>query len=503
MELFAENVGRKNKMKNMILNALDIYGNRGNHIFDEELKVIKNGNGIDTLIDMWQEGKKILINVLSCHKNWNPDTYAIEDYAKIPRDFDSEYYASLCNELYDSMVNTHRIEKFFDCLAACTPVPNKYDVLTFKYLHGDIYHKDEKPSRRLLKLCKKWGINEEEWFNQWYAKASDAIAVKEGYRYIYLSVNPADLLTISNPAKSSGTKMLVSCQSLDNYEHGYRSGNTGYCNDKYTAVLFTTSENTEEARYTRKTDRQLVFINETGFVQNRLYGTGGGIDRFGVKHKFFRAYLQKILAECLGIENEWEVEEGRTYIYSYLKESLYYGGYCDWVYNGSIPLISKVAGRKFRKIEVGGTSICLGCGEHTERGILCEDCFEPPCICEHCGSAFLSEENDGSMVWTPNGEVWVCNDCLEGRYTKCADCGTYYPNDSVHWVESRDGYVCDDCLCDYYTCDNCEEVFPEDDVYEVVVEGTDEHVGFFCRDCIEDMDGKEVNGIFYVKEGVY
>lgn len=95
-------------------------------------------------------------------------------------------------------------------------------------------------------------------------------------------------------------------------------------------------------------------------------------------------------------------------------------------------------------------------------------------ICKDCGK-FVSAK-DGEII---DGN-FICNDCLEVDYIKCADCGKYHVKDFMTFIYGKGEYVCDDCLENngYFYCEDCGRWF--DDTDAICTEDTKRYV---CEDC--------------------
>lgn len=100
---------------------------------------------------------------------------------------------------------------------------------------------------------------------------------------------------------------------------------------------------------------------------------------------------------------------------------------------------------------------CEECGSHTELFLinemyLCENCLDelfPEC--HDCGERVSSDD----MNNTGYGHE-VCNDCLE-NYSRCEECGEMWLEDDIHYSERIDGYVCNDCWDDDIHSDRINE----------------------------------------------
>ena len=125
---------------------------------------------------------------------------------------------------------------------------------------------------------------------------------------------------------------------------------------------------------------------------------------------------------------------------------------------------------------------CSECGKENADFIVfdgrayCPECaFKELAYCEHCGKL----EYRSKLRWCD--EQLVCDDCLgkNENLHKCEDCGEYFIEDDMYYVEGY-GYICRSCRDDgeYYTCDDCGNLCRSDDGSWV---GDD----FICNDCLD------------------
>lgn len=109
-------------------------------------------------------------------------------------------------------------------------------------------------------------------------------------------------------------------------------------------------------------------------------------------------------------------------------------------------------------------------------------------ICEVCHRVMprgsLNTVNDAF-----HGEQYeVCDTCLEDEYNgyeSCVDCGEWFdPDDDSDHRRSHNGdYICGDCYDDnWFTCENCEEVFRYEDRNE------SSSGDYYCDSCYSDCD---------------
>lgn len=99
--------------------------------------------------------------------------------------------------------------------------------------------------------------------------------------------------------------------------------------------------------------------------------------------------------------------------------------------------------------------------------------------CEECGKEIALE--DAELITIDGKEEYVCKSCLEELYT-CEDCGCYVRDDNTYLT--HDGrIICPDCYSNNYgTCDECEEIFSNDEMRY------DDYGCSICEDCFERYD---------------
>lgn len=128
---------------------------------------------------------------------------------------------------------------------------------------------------------------------------------------LYVSINPAHFLSMSNPKGDSRGEMLTSCHSF-NGSFLYKSGCIGYARDEVSIVAFTASAVfDDDSLLNRKTSRQLFFYKDGALIQSRLYTsrTGklnsgyGGVNSADEHWEYgvFRATIKKEIARCEGV----------------------------------------------------------------------------------------------------------------------------------------------------------------------------------------------------------
>lgn len=109
---------------------------------------------------------------------------------------------------------------------------------------------------------------------------------------------------------------------------------------------------------------------------------------------------------------------------------------------------------------------------------FCSDCIDEMVICEDCGDVhhveemFLVHADDGS-----DDGYYVCEDCFDTNYTRCAECGEYIHRENA---ERIDGYAyCQPCYEELFTeCPECGAIVRREDL--VYSDCLDDYV---CEEC--------------------
>lgn len=365
----------------------------------------------------------------------------------------------------------------------------------------------QKMSRIVNKVCAYIGINKLPDYNKEFAKYADAINPLQITRHTILSVNPLDYLTMSfgNSWASCHTIDKTNKRGMPNsYQGMYSSGTISYMLDEPSIVFYTVdaSYNGNEFWHEPKINRQMFHWGEDKLIQGRLYPQDNDGD--GNVYTPYREIVQKIMSELFNFPNLWTVSKGTEaagkYIYS---EGTHYRDYDNF---NNCTLSRPKESENNNYITVGHAPICIKCGnEHDTNDNIC--CC-PHHVCNHCGCVI---EDEDDVIWiddesycsdcatwcdscetyfvgegtrVSNGDV-VCDDCLEYYYRQCRECGEYYREGDVRYVESVEDYVCDECFEENYSfCDDCDEAFRSEDLTE--------HNGrWLCDDCLEEEEARE------------
>lgn len=353
------------------------------------------------------------------------------------------------------------------------------------------YAPGKKLSRVFKSMCDALGITENDKgseFQRLYAQFADELSAKQIDYKLFVSVNPAHFLTMSNPVDDRRGTMLTSCHSFNRTDYSYNNGCSGYARDPYTFIVFTAADPYDpETLNNRKTSRQ-IFSYKPGhglLLQSRLYDTTGGTNGAQALSKEYRDLIQRELSALEDSPNLW-----RTFRYYGQNDVIFeehrgFGGYLDWTYES---FDAKVSVRSdcenmHDTWQIGEYGLCIKCGCHTSDGLYCDDCAEERPVCEDCGEHLC--EDDLHLVYDEYGyNRYVCDECLERNYTYCRECEEYYPNSCMTYVAGIEDYVCDECLSRYYhRCEECGEYFREGDMYDARDKYGDEVE--VCEDCAD------------------
>lgn len=341
-------------------------------------------------------------------------------------------------------------------------------------------HSGQKMSRIVKKICDHFGISKDDAWNRKYTRFADACNPLEVKTWTIISWHPVDYW-----AMSFGNSW-TSCHSVDKTDlngvysgsyHGCYSGGTeSYMLDPSSVVVYVVDRSYEgnEFEFQPKVLRQMFHIAEDGtsFVQGRLYPQDNDC---GSKEKYdkMRAIMQRVISECFGTLNYWDVKKGTSACSRAIDSCGVH--YRDYEYFDNCTLSTLKEGHTGARIEVGHDPICPDCGvEHgDEECIQCSDCREEGPHCEECGDPV---DLDGNGIHTADDHYFCDSYCAErAGYVWCANDEAWHYNDNE---------VCyDDWLCEYVY-----------DYYEDFVRTEDGHTYL-------DADNAEADGYRYVEGG--
>ena len=375
-----------------------------------------------------------------------------------------------------------------------TESDREYCIDCINQLAPKAYAPTKKPSRIFKAICDALGVSDDtagSEFQRLYAQFADELSAKKIGFKMYVSINPAHFLTMSNPKCDRRGNTLTSCHSFNSTEYEYNNGCSGYARDETSFIVFTVADPAQpETLNNRKTTRQ-IFAYRPGsglLMQSRMYNTSGGVYGAAEDSKLYRDLVQREISLLENVPNLWNTYAATKKEYSgFVKIGEGFGGYADWTYDGFDGHIS------FRKdcdqesvdpLIVGTWGLCISCGYKNNHGLYCECCdHDNDRECDECGD--LYDEDDLYTVYDAHGnEIRVCGSCRDNYYCYCEHCEAYYPEECINVI--NDAYVCDDCCDEYYEqCEDCEEWHRRDYMFFVVRANGDEIM--LCEDCKENF----------------
>lgn len=356
------------------------------------------------------------------------------------------------------------------------------------------YQPGKKLSRVFKSLCVALGVADETAgspFQHLYAQFADELTSRKIGFKLFVSINPAHFLTMSNPKNDQRGMCLTSCHSLNSTEYEYNCGCAGYARDKVSFIAFTVADpNDEESLNNRKTTRQ-VFAYKPGngvLLQSRMYNTAGGTYGRAEDSQLYRDLIQREISMLEGQPNLWRpFSATSSAVFDLVRRGYGFGGYADWTYEnfGGMVCIRCDCENRCEPLVVGTYGLCVKCGDEIGAEMYCDDCKPGECVarCDDCDEG-VEDEDDIYEVYDSNGNRrFVCYDCRESGYICCDHCGRYYDGSVMEHVDGRD--VCPDCLEQYYeACEDCGDYCKSDEMYQV----TDQYGGdvWVCPGCRRD-----------------
>lgn len=360
-----------------------------------------------------------------------------------------------------------------------------------------VWHKGRKPSRMLRDFFKAIDADKKvSNFEKEFAKISDLLSTRKETETLYVSINPAHFLTMSNPKGDKRGDSLTSCHSL-NSEYEYRNGAIGYARDTTSIICFTLAKNHSASDFfTRKTNRQMFAYEDGVLMQSRFYNSAsyGGTDGRQEESKYWREAVQNVLDVCENKHDLWHTivyKHGYSEMPCEILKGENFGGYADWHYQSFDPRLSIREGVEPHDLVVGAAGLCFTCGEETCEGdhLTCCDCDGESAYCDECG-ARCNIDDMVEVINRDGDRVYVCESCRDNYYSWCSYCEEWHHDDDMTYVDEINESVCEDCLernFDY--CEHCDEYHSHDNMLEtcdgdMICERCAENEGYvYCEEC--------------------
>ena len=353
-------------------------------------------------------------------------------------------------------------------------------------------HTGQKTSRVINKICKLCYIDKLENYNRMFARYADSLTPLVITRHTVLSINPLDYLTMSfgNSWASCHTIDKKNKRNMPNdYSGCYSSGTVSYMLDASSMVFYTVDGeyDGDELWNEPKITRQMFHWGEDKLVQARLYPQSNDGDDFIYTPN--RTIVQEIMATIMDVPNLWTLRRGSNAVSKYIcSEGTHYRDYTSYE---SCTLSILRDSQNSNMFRVGHEPICVECGSEHHNCETINHCHAPGYVCAHCGESYEDEEDlhyiDGEYYcedcchWCSMCEEWhrqeetyvngigyVCESCLDNNCRYCDECGRWFDEEDVRYVQSNELNVCDECYDRYYnTCADCGEEYHVDDIVEL------------------------------------
>ena len=371
--------------------------------------------------------------------------------------------------LNSSDEKTELIDKAIHFFAYPDENPSLY-ISAIKELAPRAYAKNKKPSRVFKALCDKLGVSDDRAgseFQRLYAQFADELNAKKIDFKLFVSINPAHFLTMSNPKEDKRGNTLTSCHSLNSTEYEYNCGCSGYARDEYSFIVFTVADpKISETLNNRKTTRQIFAYkpNNGLLLQSRLYNTSGGTYGGGEDSKLYRDLVQREISALENVPNLWNTFNYLDNDKCVIEAGKGFGGYTDWTYKDFDAKISirKDHASNYQEFEVGTYGLCISCGCEIDENLYCHTCWSKrKRVCDECGGLV---DNLYEVRNRQDDIVYVCQECRSLYYEYCEDCEEYYPKGELVIV-ANGRHICHRCIEDDYTkCEKCGKWYRSDDI---------------------------------------
>ncbi|MBE8954907.1 MAG: hypothetical protein SR2Q5_04445 [Quinella sp. 2Q5] len=434
--------------RNNIWNAVDDYFR---HTYSTEVRDDISAAFVDRLADDTIESKRELRDLFRQSSGWNENLQAIIINGTKTHNPDYILVHNLANSILTPAKHDadwrkiDLIDRAISFFSRPNNQPDSY-IDAINELAPHAYAPRKKRSRIFKAICDSLGVTDNSAgsdFQKLFAKFADELSTRKIDFKLFVSINPAHFLTMSNPKDDERGTMLTSCHSFNYTDLQYNCGCSGYARDKYTFIVFTAADpDNPETLNNRKTSRQIFAYKPYNglLLQSRLYNTNGGTCGNQAESKLYRDLIQRELSELEGVPNLWQTERycGNKHGV-YFRKGEGFGGYCDWShrdFNAKISIRADHA-HDFQTFEIGTYGLCISCGDETSEGLYCSGCdSDEHEFCQECEER-CRETFD--VINSYGERIHVCAACLDEHYRFCERCEEYRPKDE--FVDS----VCRHC----------------------------------------------------------
>lgn len=402
--------------------------------------------------------KQKLRELFSKSPAWDPELDAIVINGSRTHEPDSIEINALIFEIFiDHIQNRadyakfHKVRKYFTLSKEERESDyGKAHLRILNDLAPHAYHPGKKMSRVFRDFCRETGIADEtkgSKFQRLYAQLADEMNSRKIDFKLFVSINPAHFLTMSNPKEDERGETLTSCHSFNRDEYDYIAGCSGYARDETSFIVFTVDDpSVPELLNNRKTTRQ-IFAYRPGsglLLQSRMYNTEGGVYGKSEITPLYRDLIQRELSDLENTPNLWKTYSS-TGDKSYLvKRGKGFGGYLDWEchdFDCHISIRSDCS-EDPEPLTVGAYGLCVVCGEETRYGAYCSEHSDLDIvICPICGE--MVQTINARFAHYDGREVEICDECLDEHFVCCDSCNEYYPRNELMEIDGE--FVCNEC----------------------------------------------------------
>lgn len=471
-------------------------------------------DGVLKNLEMWQRKKQPLIDLLRKHPNWNENALAVVFEVTQNRDID-EYtvrdynydLSVIISELNLDAIDASNFRNALDIAVGSLSklVPNEQTMERIRIFSGVTCAVGQKTSRVIHKICQRYGLDKHPEYNARFARLADSLNPLQIKRKALLSVHPCDFLEMSNRDNS-----WSSCHCLEEGE--YHAGTLSYMNDSVSMIFYTVDEDVTEDFYTEPRITRQVFCYKDGILlQSRLYPRTDDDETRSI----YRDIVQRTISACLDVPNLWALKRDQQQVGHYCtthRDALHYTDYIYKSYKPNISLLKSVHSGEENQLVIGNRVYCISCSHaicETD-SLYCENCNsgDEYTHCEDCGHSILLNSDDDHYIdgyhycsdcvsWCEHCQsytrdelisvhhrygdysIQVCEDCLNGYYRYCDNCGMYY---HIETVNEWDGnFHCRSCLEQYYsTCECCHGYVRCEDRKDMNGKG-------YCTACVKNI----------------
>ena len=444
---------------------------------------------VRTMVQVWWENKRQLIETLRKHPAWNEEHLCIEGRINEVREKEDNIYLNAVKTMYGNCrrngmrLTDEQLDIMWDCVECLAPEKNITQRMIDKYVEmgvektcGFVPHVGEKYSRVLNRVFKSFGLDKYENYNKDFAVVSDAINPIDNKQRCILSVHPCDYL------KMSWGEKWNSCHDIRS--HGcYHAGTQSYMMDGTSMIFYTVSNSGNEVPWANnKLTRQVFCYDDGKLLQSRCYPSY----EISQRCDEYLNFVSEVIKAADHITDNWVMHTHDRMDYVLTKGgSTHYPDYSYDQYKTRVVTAGDVSG----KILVGHSSLNLLNGvfhsNHEEINAssggnsrnLYQDSYY---VCEYCGRKFYQNEGTEYAGYDSRDGDFYCED----HYRTCDKCGeTIYgdPDDVGRWC--NDLWYCDYCADHHLVCcDHCDEYFDPEE------EGDSDDYGHYCQSCVDDAE---------------